>query len=648
MHNGFKSATFWIVIFVGCIVIFLGLNQRAKSDKINIIQFIKLAQEERIIGTVADKGGRLTGEYLNNERVKSKFITQYLEPQSEKILSIMLEYKVNYDPKPQSNMMQQIVYSLLLPFILFIGLWFIIMRQIQGTGNKALSFGKSRAKLITEGQVKETFDDVAGVDEAKEELKEIVEFLKDPKKFSVLGGKIPKGVLIYGPPGTGKTLLARAVAGEAKVPFFSISGSDFVEMFVGVGASRVRDLFDQGKKAHPCLIFIDEIDAVGRHRFAGIGGGHDEREQTLNQLLVEMDGFNPNEGVILIAATNRPDVLDPALLRPGRFDRQVAIDFPDVRGRERILDVHTKNIKMDQTVNLGILAKATPGFSGADLANMVNEAALLAARKNKKTVFQDDMEEAKDRVMMGPERRSLVITEEEKKLTAIHEAGHALCAKMIPNADPVHKVTIIPRGRALGVTSILPGEERRNQSRSRLKNYLVYLLGGRAAEETMITEFTTGAANDLKVATDLAHRMICEFGMSEKLGPRTFGEHQGQIFLGREMTQIRSFSDDTARKIDEEVQDFVEEAHQTALKILQENKKFLQKISDVLIERETLTGEDLDLLIKGRQLPPFQEGGSLQPSSSLESKKSLDEKASDKKVRDIPPLDHPEPREILS
>jgi len=649
MHNGLKSATFWIVIFVGCILIFLTLNKRTKEDKLTIIQFFHMAEQQKIIGTVTDKGGRLSGEYLKEDGKKAKFTAQYLEPQAEKVLTVMQSSNVDYNPKPQSNIMQQLLYSLLLPFLVIIGLWFIIIRQIQGSGNKALSFGKSRAKLVSEGQVEETFKDVAGVEEAKEELKEIVDFLKDPKKFSILGGKIPKGVLLYGPPGTGKTLLAKAVAGEAKVPFFSISGSDFVEMFVGVGASRVRDLFEQGKKSRPCLIFIDEIDAVGRQRFAGLGGGHDEREQTLNQLLVEMDGFDPNTGIILIAATNRPDVLDPALLRPGRFDRQIAIDFPDVLGREKILEVHTRNIKLDKNSDLSVLARATPGFSGADLANMVNEAALLAARKNKKCVHQEDLEEAKDRVMMGPERRSLVISEEEKKTTAIHEVGHALCAKMLPDADPVHKVTIIPRGRALGLTSILPAEERKHQYQRHLKNRLVYLLGGRAAEEIMLGEFTTGASHDLRHATELSHRMICEFGMSEKLGPRTYGDSpQGQVFLGRDITHSRNFSDDTARKIDDEVQSFVEDAHKKALDILRENKSLLKKISDVLVERETLTGEELDQLIDGKQLPPLLPDKSKDKTSPEDIRENnKGEQVPKRRLGEIS-LDQPKPREMPS
>jgi len=645
MFSGLRSATFWIVIFVFCILIFLTINQKGKADKMNIIQFFRLAEENRIIGTVTDKGGRLIGEYLDDDGAKKDFTAQYLEPQAEKVLNVMQEHNVNYDPKPQSNVMQQLLVSLLLPFLLFIGLLFIMMRQIQGTGNKAMSFGKSRAKLVSDGQVKETFEDVAGVEEAKEELKEIVEFLKDPKRFSSLGGKIPKGVLLYGDPGTGKTLLAKAVAGEAKVPFFSISGSDFVEMFVGVGASRVRDLFEQGKKSHPCLIFIDEIDAVGRHRFAGIGGGHDEREQTLNQLLVEMDGFDPNEGVILIAATNRPDVLDPALLRPGRFDRQIAVDLPDVRGRQKILEVHARNIKIDPDADLSIIAKATPGFSGAHLANLVNEAALLAARKKGKTVTQEELEEAKDRVLMGPERRSLVLTEEEKKTTAIHEMGHALCAKMVPDADPVHKVTIIPRGRALGITSILPGKERRNLSKRELKNFLIYILGGRAAEEILLDEFTTGASDDLNKATKIAHRMVCEFGMSRTLGPRTFGNPEGQVFLGREIAHDKDYSDDTARKIDEEVQCIIEEAHQAALKILKDNRDLLERSSNILVERETITGEDLELLVKGKPLPALDK--ETPPPVPLTDE--TDEKARDKASPGWgTPLDSPKPREMPS
>jgi cell division protease FtsH len=634
-----KSATLWIIIFLAIILIFLHFNEKEKPQELSIVTIHRLAEANKIEKAV-DKGGRIEGTYWDENNQKQRFVAEYLEGQSEEILRWMVANNVDYTPKPQSPVFQQFLFSLLLPVILFIGLWILLVRQIQSGGNKAMSFGRSRAKLVSEGQVKVTFNDVAGVDEAKEELLEVVEFLKDPKKFSRLGGKIPKGVLLYGPPGTGKTLLARAVAGEANVPFFSISGSDFVEMFVGVGASRVRDLFEQGKKSKPCLIFIDEIDAVGRHRFAGIGGGHDEREQTLNQLLVEMDGFNPNEGVILIAATNRPDVLDPALLRPGRFDRQITVDFPDVKGREQILRVHAREIKIAKSVHLETIARATPGFSGADLANMINEAALLAARRSKEYVEQGDLEEAKDRVMMGPERRSLVLSEKEKLTTAYHEVGHALCAKFLPDSDPVHKVTIIPRGRALGATSILPGEERHTQTRRQLKNYLVYLLGGRAAEEITSGEFTTGAGNDLQKATQLAHKMICEYGMSEKLGPRTFGEPSGQIFLGKELAHERNFSEATATQIDEEVKAFIDEGHQTALKILNDNKDVLKKIAHILVERETLEGFELDLLIEGKELPPVFKAPAPAPEKEKAKEPVATPKVAAPKVGDIP-IDRP-------
>jgi cell division protease FtsH len=471
-----------------------------------------------------------------------------------------------------------------------------------------MSIGKSKAKVYLEADTKTTFADVAGVEEAKAELQETVEFLKDPQKFSRLGGRIPKGVLLFGAPGTGKTLLAKAVAGEANVPFFSISGSDFVEMFVGVGASRVRDLFEQGKKHKPCLIFIDEIDAVGRHRFAGIGGGHDEREQTLNQLLVEMDGFNSNEGIILIASTNRPDVLDPALLRPGRFDRQITVDYPDVHGREQILGVHARKVKLAKAADLKVIAKGTPGFSGADLANLINEAALLAARRNRDEIGMAELEEAKDRVMMGPERRSLALTEQEKKLTAYHEAGHAITAKLVRADDEVHKVTIIPRGRALGVTSYLPGEERFTRFRNKLKDSLVSTLGGRAAEEIIFGDYTTGAGSDLQHATALARRMVCEFGMSDKLGARTYGDSNvSPVFLGRDYGAVdKSYSDSTASVIDDEIKGIVDEAHQRAIKLLTDNRDALDRVAAALIERETIDSNDLDLLMRGEPLPEIQ------------------------------------------
>lgn len=496
-----------------------------------------------------------------------------------------------------------------LPWILIIAIWIVIMRRMQGQGGGTrgiFSFGKSKAKLITPSNKRVTFKDVAGADEAKLELQEIIEFLKEPSKFQKLGGKIPRGVLLLGPPGTGKTLLARAVAGEAGVPFFSISGADFVEMFVGVGASRVRDLFDQGKRHAPCIIFIDEIDAVGRHRGAGLGGGHDEREQTLNQLLVEMDGFEQNSGVIIIAATNRPDVLDPALLRPGRFDRQVVVDRPDVKGREGILKVHTRNIPLGDDVDLEVLAKGTPGLAGAELANLVNEAALLAARKNKKKVEMSDFEEAKDKVMMGMERKSLIISEEEKKTTAYHEIGHVLVAKKLPEADPVHKVTIIPRGRALGVTSYLPIDEKHTYSKEYLEAMITYALGGRAAEKLIFNHFTTGAGNDIEKATNIARKMVCEWGMSERLGPLAYGAKEEEIFLGREIQRHKDYSEKTAQEIDDEVRTIIRNAEQRAENILKENIELLHKLSKELLEREILDGDEIDAIIKGQELPPVK------------------------------------------
>lgn len=492
------------------------------------------------------------------------------------------------------------------PIILLIGVWIFFMRQMQSGGGKAMSFGKSRAKLLTESDGTVTFKDVAGIDEAKEELEEIVAFLKDPKKFSRLGGRIPKGVLLVGSPGTGKTLLARAIAGEAGVPFYSISGSDFVEMFVGVGASRVRDLFVQGKKNAPCIIFIDEIDAVGRHRGAGLGGGHDEREQTLNQLLVEMDGFESNEGVILIAATNRPDVLDPALLRPGRFDRQVVVPRPDVKGRRMILDVHARKVPVADDVNLEVLAKGTPGFSGADLANLVNEAALLAARADKNQVTMNDFELAKDKVMMGAERRSMVITDKDKKVTAYHEAGHALVAFLIPGSDPVHKVSIIPRGRALGVTMYLPLEEKYNENREGLNTMISALLGGRVAEELTFSTITSGASNDIERATHIARKMVCEWGMSDKLGPLSFGEKEGEVFLGRDMGHMKNYSESTAVEIDMEIRRIVTENHHRTRKLLSENQDALIRIGEALLEKETLDGAEVRKLVFGEEAPEMK------------------------------------------
>jgi cell division protease FtsH len=512
----------------------------------------------------------------------------------------------------------------ILPWILLLGIWLFIFRRMQsgaggGGGPKGLfSFGKSRAKLLTEGLMQVTFADVAGADEAKIELQEIIEFLREPAKFQRLGGKIPKGVLLLGPPGTGKTLLARAVAGEAGVPFFSISGADFVEMFVGVGASRVRDLFEQGKRSAPCIIFIDEIDAVGRHRGAGIGGGHDEREQTLNQLLVEMDGFEQNTGVIIIAATNRPDVLDPALLRPGRFDRQIVVDRPDVKGREGIFRVHTKNIPLDEDVRLDVLAKGTPGLSGADIANLVNEAALLAARQDSKSVAMHHFEEAKDKVMMGTERKSMLISDKEKKVTSYHESGHVLVARFLPEADPVHKVTIIPRGRALGVTTYLPIDEKHTYSREYLEAMITYALGGRAAEKLVFNQFTTGAGNDIERATELARKMVCEWGMSDKLGPMAYGAKEEELFLGREITKTRNFSENTAIAIDAEVRLIVTRAMKRADKILKENVKILHRLANVLLEREILDSEEIDKIIRGEELPPVDKHGNGAASTPTE------------------------------
>ncbi len=529
-------------------------------------------------------------------------------PDDPNLVQQLKEKNVVIDVKqPEETPLAMSIFVSWFPMLLLIGVWIFFARQQMGGGGKAMNFGRSRARMQDQNQIgKVTFADVAGVDEAKEELAEVVQFLSNPRKFTRLGGRIPKGVLLVGPPGTGKTLLARAVAGEAGVPCFSISGSDFVEMFVGVGASRVRDLFAQGKKNAPCLIFIDEIDAVGRQRGAGLGGGHDEREQTLNQMLVEMDGFESNEGVILIAATNRPDVLDPALLRPGRFDRQVVVSTPDLRGRERILQVHTRRTPLAKDVDIAVIAKGTPGFSGADLENLVNEAALQAAKLNKDRLNMSDFEYAKDKVLMGKERRSLVLSDEEKKITAYHEAGHALTAKLLPGSDPVHKVSIIPRGRALGVTMQLPEEDRHGYSRNYLRNNLVILLGGRVAEEIIFTDITTGAGNDIERVTKMARKMVCEWGMSEKIGPQTVGETQQEVFLGREWTQNSAVSAEMARLVDSEIKGLVDEARERCRTLLTENIDALHAIASALLERETISGDEIDILMRGEKLPPFQ------------------------------------------
>jgi len=549
-------------------------------------------------------------EFINNVSI-NKFTVTMVEPLIQDQVKIWKEKGIKFTFVKDSNEWMNVLLSFV-PWILLAAVWFFFLRRMQSGGGSSrgiFNFGKSRAKLVSDSQLKVTFKDVAGADEAKQELEEIIEFLREPTKFQKLGGKIPRGVLLLGPPGTGKTLLARAVAGEAGVPFFSISGADFVEMFVGVGASRVRDLFEQGKKNAPCIIFIDEIDAVGRHRGAGLGGGHDEREQTLNALLVEMDGFEQNLGVIIIAATNRPDVLDPALLRPGRFDRQVVVDRPDVKGREGILKVHTRKIPLGTDVNLKTLAKGTPGLAGAELANMVNEAALLAARKNKNVVDMNDFEESKDKVMMGIERKSMIISEEEKKITAYHEIGHVLVAKKIPESDPVHKVTIIPRGRALGVTTYLPVDEKHTYSKVYLDATITYALGGRAAEKIIFNQLTTGAGNDIERATALAHKMVCEWGMSEKLGPLAYGKNEEEIFLGREISRTQNYSEMTAQEIDQEIKAIVMHAMNRAESILNENIELLHSLSKELLEREILDGDEIDKIINGEELPPFKKNG---------------------------------------
>jgi cell division protease FtsH len=624
MNGIFKQISLWVILLIILVLVLTNFAQQSSSSEaLTKSDFLEQVERDNVksIDLAEDSDNLWDYTVTLREEVNGNTKIEYtdLKLEDEAVLGTLKANKVelNYGSK---SVWFNIVMIQILPIIFIFGLfWFFMFRQMQGGNNKAMSFGKSRARLVNHSDKVVTFNDVAGVDEAKEELQEIIEFLKDPKKFSRLGGRIPKGVLLVGPPGSGKTLLARAVAGEAHVPFFSISGSDFVEMFVGVGASRVRDLFQQGQKHAPCIIFIDEIDAVGRQRGAGLGGGHDEREQTLNQLLVEMDGFNTTEGVILMAATNRPDVLDKALLRPGRFDRQVTVANPDIRGREAILKVHIRNnnVPLEDEVNIDTIARGTPGFSGADLANLVNEAALLAARRDQDKVMMHDFEEAKDRVLMGPERRSLIMSDTEKKSTAVHEVGHVLVGRLWPECDPVHKVTIIPRGPSLGLTSMLPKEDKHSYSRAYCLAQIRVLMGGRAAEEVIYDEYSSGASNDLKRATELAHSMVCQWGMSD-LGPISFGS-QAEVFLGRDFARERDFSDGTASAVDKAVHKLLEDAYSDAKGVLVEHKNILEKMSEVLYERETLDGEEIDVIIRevgGDDLLPEEPEPEVKPEAA--------------------------------
>jgi cell division protease FtsH len=628
MRSNYKSILLWVMLIALFVILYQVVNRTNNAPhEVVFTEFIQKADNHEVT-EVAVKGGPQTGSYEYSGKFKDNTDFFSRGPALDAGLLARLEkagVKTKFEKDEQNSVWVQILLQWMPLAFLF--LFFIFfMRQLQAGGGKAMSFGKSKAKLLSEHHNKVTFADVAGIDEAKEELEEIIAFLKDPKKFTKLGGRIPKGVLLMGPPGTGKTLLARAIAGEAGVPFFSISGSDFVEMFVGVGASRVRDLFEQGKKNAPCIIFIDEIDAVGRHRGAGLGGGHDEREQTLNQLLVEMDGFEANEGVILIAATNRPDVLDPALLRPGRFDRRIVVPRPDLKGRLGILQVHTKRVPLSPDVDLEVIARGTPGFAGADLENLVNEAALLAARLNKDKVFPSDFESAKDKVLMGVERKSMIISDKEKRTTAFHEAGHALVAMLLPETDPVHKVTIIPRGPTLGLMQQLPSEDRYNASRDYAKKRIAIALGGRLAEELVFNEMTSGASNDIENATELARKMVCEWGMSEKLGPLSFAKKDDAIFLGREIARSPDYSAETAMQIDSEVKRLVMEGYDTAKRLLQENMPVLERIAVALLEYETLEGEDVKVLLVGGQLikaKPIPRVSSLPPKVEKKEKKKI-------------------------
>ncbi len=626
-----RSVLSWGAVIIAAVIVMQFMNEDKSSNmELDYDEYEKLLNSDKIEEATILKDeaniyifeGKLKEkEFINNVSI-TKFRVTLIEPVIQDQVKIWKEKSIKFTFVKQSNDWMTLLISFI-PWILIIAVWVIFMRRMQGGGaggqKGIFSFGKSRAKLTTESQIKVTFKDVAGADEAKQELEEVIEFLKEPSKFQKLGGKIPRGVLLLGPPGTGKTLLARAVAGEAGVPFFTISGADFVEMFVGVGASRVRDLFEQGKKSAPCIIFIDEIDAVGRQRGAGLGGGHDEREQTLNALLVEMDGFDQNNGVIIIAATNRPDILDPALLRPGRFDRQVVVDRPDVNGREGILKVHTRKTPLADNVKLKTLAKGTPGLSGAELANLVNEAALNAARKNKTQIEESDFEEAKDKIMMGMERKSMIISEEEKKITAYHEIGHVLVALKTPAADPVHKVTIIPRGRALGVTTYLPVDEKHTYSKDYLEGMITYALGGRAAEKVVFNQFTTGAGNDIEKATNIARKMVCEWGMSEKLGPLAYGKKEEEIFLGREITKHSDYSELTAQTIDSEVKLIINNAMEKSEQILLDNLEVLHNLSKELLEREILDAEEINKIMLGETLPPLRKNGNGEKNSSDQS-----------------------------
>jgi cell division protease FtsH len=595
----YKNLALWLVISLMMVMLFQIFKQPSRDSlPVSYSDFLSMVEDDRVI-QVTIQGDNITGM-----SAQGPFKT--FAPKDPELIRLLRSKGIKISAKPEEDSSWFQVFLSWVPMLLLIGVWIFFMRQMQVGGGKALSFGKSRARLMSDSQEKVTFDDVAGIEEAKGELEEIIEFLRDPKKFTRLGGRIPKGVLLVGSPGTGKTLLARAIAGEAGVPFFSISGSDFVEMFVGVGASRVRDLFVQGKKNAPCIIFIDEIDAVGRHRGAGLGGGHDEREQTLNQLLVEMDGFESNEGVILISATNRPDVLDPALLRPGRFDRQVVVPIPDIRGREGILRVHLKKKLVAGDVDVSVLARGTPGFTGADLENMVNEAALMAARRSKDRVEMIDFEDAKDKVLMGAERKSMIISDEEKKITAYHESGHTLVAKLLPGTDPIHKVTIIPRGRALGLTQQLPIDEKHTYPKEYLLNNIAILMGGRVAEEIVLKIQTTGAGNDIERASELAHKMVCDYGMSEDLGPLTFGKKEEQIFLGREIAQHRDYSELTAQKIDKEVRNIVTGAYEKARRFIEKNLETLHTMANALLEKETLDANDINEIMAGLEKAPSQ------------------------------------------